>query len=84
MLLPSQYSKHHVMAGRIGGLTRAARQTNEADRKEAAARARMRRYDALVPAEITDPDERARRRDLLLRADMTRLAKRSAEKRRSR
>ncbi|GAA2064006.1 hypothetical protein [Polymorphospora rubra] len=75
----ADYSKHHKMAGKIGGLTRAARQTNEEGRKAAAKTGFMRRFYAQVPAEVTDPAERARLANLALRAHMARLAKRSAE-----
>lgn len=77
----ADYSKHHQQAGRVGGLTRAARGTNEAGRKAAAQSARMRRFDAQIPADITDEAERARRRNLLLRAEMANLARLSAAKR---
>ncbi len=72
------YSDHHSKIGRRGGLTRAALGTNEEGRKAAAQAARMARYDAMIPADITDDTERARRRDLLLRADMAELGRRSA------
>lgn len=72
------YTNHHRQIGRSGGLTRAARQTNEDGRKAAAQAARMARYDAQIPADVTDPVERARRRDMLLRADMAELGRRSA------
>lgn len=77
----ADYSKHHAQAGKIGGLTRAALGTNEEGRKAAVERGRMARFDAMVPDSVTDPAERARRAYLLLRAEMSRLAKRSAEKR---
>lgn len=72
------YSNHHRQIGAIGGLIRAARQTNEDGRKAAAQAARMARFDKLIPADVTDPDERARRRNLLLKAEMRELARRSA------
>ena len=74
----ADYSKHHRQIGAVGGMRRAARLTNEDGRKAAAQAARMARYDAMIPPEITDDKERARRRDLLLRADMQELARRSA------
>lgn len=77
----ADYSDHHARAGKLGGLVRAARGTNEEGRKAAAASARMRKYDAQIPDSVTDPVERARRAHLLLRADMTRLAYKSAAKR---
>ena len=77
----ADYSQHHSRAGRAGGLTRAALQTNEAGRIAAAASARMARYDAQVPDHITDPVKRAQAAHLLMRAHMTKLAKKSAEKR---
>lgn len=76
------YTNHHQQIGSIGGLRRAAMQTNEDTRKAAAQAARMARYDAQVPADVTDPVERARRRDLLLRADMKELGRRSGISRR--
>ncbi|MFC0504280.1 hypothetical protein [Micromonospora costi] len=77
----SEVSRHHQQIGKVGGLRRAARRTNEAGRKAAAQAARMARYDAQIPSEITDEVERARLRDALLRADMAELARRSAVKR---
>lgn len=79
-----EVSRHHQQIGRIGGLRRAARRTNEDARKAAAQAARMARYDAQIDPAITDEAERARLRDLLLRADMADLARRSADKRRKR
>lgn len=76
------YSRHHQQVGRIGGLTRAALGTNEEGRKAAAQAARMKRYLDKVPADVTDPDERARRAHLLLRADMSNLGRRSGIARR--
>ncbi|TDC25946.1 hypothetical protein E1211_30540 [Micromonospora sp. 15K316] len=78
----AEATTHHQQIGRIGGLRRAALRTNEEGRKAAAQAARMARYDAQVPADITDETERARIRALLLRADMAELARRSAVKRR--
>ncbi|MFY1595416.1 hypothetical protein [Micromonospora sp. WMMD737] len=74
---------HHQHIGRTGGLVRAARQTNEAGRKAAAQAARMARYDAQIPDDITDPVERARRCDLLLRAEMAERGRQSALARRN-
>lgn len=76
------YSQHHKRAGAIGGLTRAALGTNEEYRKQRAAEGRMRRFLDMLPAEVTDPIERARRAELLQRAHMTRIAKKSADARR--
>lgn len=76
------YSKHHQQAGAIGGLVRAARKTNEDYRKARAAEGRMRRFLAQVPDEITDPVERMKSAQLLQRAHMKRIAKKSAESRR--
>lgn len=76
------YTSHHRQIGSVGGLRRAAMQTNEDARKAAAQAARMARYDAQIPADVTDPVERARRRDLLLRADMKELGRRSGLARR--
>ncbi|MFF0821165.1 hypothetical protein ACFYUR_12340 [Micromonospora haikouensis] len=77
----ADYTKHHAQAGKIGGLVRAARKTNEDARKAAAAEGRMRRFFEQVPDHITDPVERAKAADLLQRAHMSSLAKRSAERR---
>jgi len=77
-----EHSTHHRSAGRIGGLTRAARKTNEEHRKQRAAEGRMRRFLQQVPAEITDPAERMRSAQLLQRAEMTRIAQKSAALRR--
>jgi hypothetical protein len=76
------YSNHHRLAGRIGGLTRAARGTNEEHRKSRAKAGFMARFYAQVPAHITDDVERARRADLLMRAHMAGISKRSADTRR--
>lgn len=75
-------STHHTMAGRIGGLTRAALGTNEQYRKDRAAEGRMRRFLDQIPADVTDPAERMRRAELLQRAHMSRIAKTSADRRR--
>jgi hypothetical protein len=80
----SDYSSHHSLAGKIGGLTRAALGTNEEYRKARAAEGRMKRFLDQVPADVTDPTERMRRAELLQRAHMTRIAKKSAESRRTR
>lgn len=77
----ADYSKHHARAGKVGGLTRAARRTNEEGRKAAAARGRMARFFAEVPDHVTDEVERARLAHLAMRAHMSRLAKKSAEMR---
>lgn len=77
----ADYSKHHARAGKIGGLMRAARGTNEEGRKAAAERGRMARFFAEVPDSVTDPIERARRAHLAMRAHMSLLAKKSAESR---
>lgn len=70
--------------GRIGGLTSAAVRTpeQEANRKQAAAAGRMRRFLEQVPAEITDEQERLRRAGLLQRAHMQAIALKSAARRR--
>jgi hypothetical protein len=78
------YSKHHQQIGRIGGLVSAATRTveQEANRKQAAAAGRMRRFLEMVPAEITDPIERQRRALLLQKAHMQAIANKSADRRR--
>lgn len=67
--------------GRIGGLTRAARGTNEQYRKDRAAEGRMRRFLEMVPAEVTDEAERWQRALLFQRAHMSSIAKKSADRR---
>lgn len=76
------YSQHHRQAGRIGGLTRAALQTNEEHRKQRAAEGRMKRFLEQIPAEVTDPNERMTRALLLQKAHMQRIAMKSAAARR--
>lgn len=71
-------SEHHRRAGSIGGLVRAARQTNEAGRKQAAKDGFMARFYAEVPDHITDEAERARLARFALRAHMKRLGHKSA------
>lgn len=75
------YSNHHAQAGRIGGMVRAARETNPRAFGERGQRGLMARFLAEVPDEITDEADRARRAHLLLRAHMSRLAMKSAAKR---
>ena len=78
----ADFSNHHSLAGRIGGLRRAALGTNEDHRKERAKAGFMQRFLDQVPADITDDVERARRAQLLLRAHMAGITKKSADKRR--
>lgn len=78
----ADHTGHHKLAGAIGGLTRAALKTNEDYRKQQAAEGRMRRFLEMVPAEITNPIERQRSAELLQRAHMSRIAKKSADLRR--
>lgn len=78
----ADYSNHHSLAGRIGGLTRSALKTNEEHRKARAKAGFMRRFLDQIPADITDEVERARCAQLLLRAHMAGIAKKSADKRR--
>jgi hypothetical protein len=77
----ADYTDHHARAGKLGGMTRALRKTNEEGRKEAARRGRMARFEAQVPDSVTDPVERARLVDLAMRLHMTRMAQASAQKR---
>lgn len=74
-----------VRRGRIGGLTRAATAPTRQAITQAACDARMAKYRAAVleanPG-LTDEADIARRMDLLLRADMVRLAALAAEARR--
>jgi len=67
--------------GRIGGLTTAAMTIDSRQLTEAARQARYQKYLDQVPAEITDPDERTRRADLLRRADMIRMSQKAAKAR---
>jgi hypothetical protein len=77
-------SKHHQRIGRQGGLTSYATRTpeQEANRKQAAAAGRMRRFLEMVPDEITDPAERQRRALAHQRAHMQGIAAKSAATRR--
>lgn len=77
----ADYTKHHAQIGKVGGLVRGALKTNEEARKAAAAEGRMRRFFEQVPDHITDPVERAKAANLLQRAHMSSLAKKSAEQR---
>ena len=76
------YSKHHEQAGRIGGLVRASRKTNEQHRIERSKAGFMARFLAEVPEHITDPVERQQMANLGMRAHMSRIAMKSAEARR--
>lgn len=76
------YSKHHSQAGKIGGLVRASRKTNEQHRIDRSKAGFMARFLAEVPEHITDPVERQQMAQLGMRAHMSRLAKKSAEGRR--
>ena len=68
--------------GRIGGLTRAARATTPQSITAAARDARWQRYLDQVPEFVTDPGDRARRAELLRRADMVRMSMKAAKARR--
>lgn len=76
-------SPHHQSIGRIGGLISYATRTpeQEANRKQAAAAGRMRRFLQQVPDEITDPAERMKRALALQRAHMQGIARTSAARR---
>lgn len=76
-----QLRKDRVAAGRIGGLRRAARDLDPKATGQRGQRGLAAPWDAQVPAEITDPAERARRIDLLRRAHMADLARKSAKAR---
>lgn len=78
----ADYSNHHKLAGRQGGLMRAALGTNDEHRKSRAKQGFMARFYAMVPADITDEAERARSANLFMRAHMASLAKASADRRR--
>lgn len=80
----SEKSTHHQGIGRIGGLTSYAVRTpaQEANRKQAAAAGRIRRFLEQIPAEITDENERMRRALALQRAHMQAIALKSADRRR--
>jgi hypothetical protein len=75
-------SQVRATAGRIGGLTRWAKELDPTAATAPARAAFLRRFDAQVPAEITDPDERTRRAEKLMRAHMIRLSDRAARARR--
>lgn len=75
------YSSHHVDAGRIGGLVRAARATDPGALGRSGQRGLMARFEREVPAEVTDPVQRANQAQLALRAHMARLAMKSRQKR---
>jgi hypothetical protein len=81
--MPEQ-ATHHQRIGRIGGLTSYAMRTpeQEANRKQAAAAGRIRRFLEQVPAEITDPGERLNKAIALQRAHMQAIALKSAHRRR--
>lgn len=79
----SQLSKDRAAAGRIGGLTRAARETDPKAAARRGQRGLYARFEQQVPAEVTDPAERNRMATLALRAHMARLALASAKKRRA-
>ena len=67
-----------VVAGRIGGLTRAATAADPREITQQARTAAWQKYLDQVPAEITDPADRERRADLLRRAHMNRLSLKAA------
>lgn len=77
-------STFHQGIGRIGGLTSYAVRTpaQEANRKQAAAAGRIRRFLEQVPDEITDENERLTKALALQRAHMQRIAQVSAHRRR--
>lgn len=77
------YSKHQQQIGRRAGLISYATRTpeQEANRKQAAAAGRMRRFLEQVPEHVTDPVERERRAAALQRAHMQAIAAKSAAKR---
>ena len=70
------------VAGRIGGLTRAARYTPEELVRDARAGFLAKWEREADPDGVLSPAERARRADALYRAHMTRLAMKSAQARR--
>jgi hypothetical protein len=77
-------TSHHQRIGRIGGLTSYAVRTpeQEANRKQAAAAGRMRRFLEQVPAHVTDAQERMAKALVLQRAHMQAIANKSAQRRR--
>ncbi|MDM4721119.1 hypothetical protein QTQ03_16500 [Micromonospora sp. WMMA1363] len=79
--MTEQLRKDRAAAGRIGGLRRAARDLDPTATARSGQRGLTARFDAQVPAEITDPAERARRIGLLRRAHMADLAHKSAKAR---
>lgn len=73
-----------VLAGRIGGLTKAARSAPE-DLTRAATAGMLARFEREADPDNTLPaDERRRRAEALRKAHMTRLALRSAQARKAR
>lgn len=81
--MTEQLRKDRAAAGRIGGLRRAAREIDPKAAGQRGQRGLDAHFDAQVPAEITDPAERARRIILLRRAHMADLARKSALSRRA-
>jgi hypothetical protein len=75
-------NRDKVMAGRIGGLTRAAREQDPQALGRRGQRGLIAKFEREVPDTVTDPRERARLTNLALRAHMARLAMRSAKVRR--
>lgn len=72
-------SRAHAQArGKIGGLTTAARVPDRTAHTRPARDAAFQRFLDQVPPEITDPDERRKRAELLRRAHMQRLSLRAS------
>lgn len=71
-----------VMAGRIGGLTRAAREQDPKALGRRGQRGLIAKFEREVPDSVTDPRERARLASLALRAHMARLSMKSSKARR--
>jgi hypothetical protein len=71
-----------VMAGRIGGIMRAARDTDKKATGQRGQRGLIAKFEREVPDDVTDPRERARIAGLLLKAHMARLAMKSSKARR--
>ena len=79
---PAQ-SRTHAANGRIGALESWGRTVDRERRTRNAREAAFRRFEQMVPAEITDPAARERAADSLRRASMLRLAQAGAAARRA-
>lgn len=78
----AEKNRDKVMAGRIGGIMRAARDTDPKATAQRGQRGLAAKFEREVPDDVTDPRERARLAHLALRAHMARLAMKSSKTRR--